>query len=56
MNLGIDVMQLIGLKKEEHAFTNGIGMIVQNHNALPFMDIKDFPALMPMIISFEVVH
>lgn len=30
-------------------------MIIQNQNALPFMEIEDFPALMPMIISFEVV-
>ncbi|MGV2886274.1 hypothetical protein [Paenibacillus taichungensis] len=47
-NLGINLMQLIWLKKEEYAFTNGINMIIQNHNALPFMDIKGFPALMPM--------
>jgi hypothetical protein len=54
MNLGIDMMQLIWLKKEEHAFTNRI-MIIQNHNSVPFMDIEDFPALIPMIISFEIV-
>jgi hypothetical protein len=41
MNLGINVMQLIWLKKEEHTFGNRIGMIIQNHNPLPFMDIED---------------
>jgi hypothetical protein len=45
MNLGIDMMQLILLKNEEHAFTNRIGMIIQNHNSVPFMDIEDFPRI-----------
>ncbi|MNR42086.1 hypothetical protein D3C85_1605610 [compost metagenome] len=48
-------MQLIRLKEKQHALTNIVHLLIDDNMPLAAMDVHNFTALMPVVITLVMV-